>query len=167
MRLSAPIRAVCFDWGGTLMSEVGPQDTSMANWPLVEVLPGVRDCLSALHGHYDLCVATNASISHRNDIQRALERGGLAHFFREIFCFMDLGYKKNQREFWQTVQSELGVSTREVAMVGDSLEYDAIAPRSFGVQSVWLNPGNSPCVTGQFPVVVQLQEFARLVLNAV
>jgi putative hydrolase of the HAD superfamily len=150
------------------MSEVGPQDTSMANWPSIEVLPGALDCLSSLHGQYDLCIATNASISHRKDILRALRRGGLAHFFREIFCFMDLGYKKNQAEFWQVVQSTLGVSADRVAMVGDSLEYDAIAPRSFGVQSVWFNPGGaSPYPAGQFPVVGQLQQFAKLVANAV
>ena len=29
------IRAVCFDWGGTLMSEAGPEDIPMCDWPEV------------------------------------------------------------------------------------------------------------------------------------
>ncbi len=167
MQLAAPIRAVCFDWGGTLMSEVGPQDTSMANWPTVEVLPGARECLARLHGSATLCIATNAVISHHSDIRRALDRGEIGHYFDTIFCFMDLGFKKNQSQFWAEVQRALGVPLAEVAMVGDSLEHDAEAPRSFGVQSVWL-ASNEVNQRGQrrAPRVATLEEFADMVTNA-
>lgn len=149
------------------MSEVGPQDTSMANWPSVEVLPGAQECLSQLHGTVPLCIATNAVISHHQDIRRALERGNLSHYFDRVFCFMDLGFKKNQPQFWQAVEVALRVPLRQIAMVGDSLEHDAMAPQSFGVQSAWLAP-NEAGKAAQHGVrrVATLQDFAQLVANA-
>lgn len=167
MGLSAPIRAVCFDWGGTLMSEIGPQDTSMSNWPTVEVLEGAISAVQELHKKYILCIATNASISHYHDIQRALQRGGLARYFDHIFCYMDLGFKKTQIEFWQKVSSTLNVPFHEIAMVGDSLENDAQAPHSFGVQAVWLSPPEPVEARGlSFPVVQDLRQFSQMVLSA-
>ncbi len=149
------------------MSEVGPQDTSMANWPTVEVLPGVRESLSQLHQTVTLCVATNAVISHHQDIRRALDRVNLSHYFDRVFCFMDLGFKKNQHQFWEAVELDLQIPLRQVAMVGDSLEHDALAPHSFGVQSAWLAPSEASNA-GQQGVrrVSSLQEFAQLVANA-
>ena len=149
------------------MSEVGPQDTSMANWPSVEVLPGAQECLSQLHGTVTLCIATNAVISHQQDIRKALDRGNLSHYFDRIFCFMDLGFKKNQPQFWEAVELALRVPLRQIAMVGDSLEHDALAPQSFGVQSAWLSPSEADNAAHHgVRRVASLQEFAKLVANA-
>ena len=57
------IRAVCFDWGGTLMSERGPEDIPMGLWPEVEVVEGAAKALEVLHGKLPLAIATNASVS--------------------------------------------------------------------------------------------------------
>ena len=38
--------------------------------------------------------------------------------------------------------SKLRLPAIELAMVGDSLEQDVVAPRRFGVYSVWFNEGN-------------------------
>jgi FMN phosphatase YigB (HAD superfamily) len=134
----------------------------MANWPSVEVLPGAQECLSQLHGTVPLCIATNAVISHHQDIRRALERGNLSQYFDRVFCF-----KKNQPQFWQAVEVALRVPLRQIAMVGDSLEHDALAPQSFGVQSAWLAP-NEAGKAAQHGVrrVATLQDFAQLVANA-
>ena len=149
------------------MSEVGPQDTSMANWPSVQVLPGAHECVSQLHGTATLCIATNAVISHHQDIRRALARGNLSQYFDKVFCFMDLGFKKNQPQFWEAVELSLNVPLRQIAMVGDSLEHDALAPQSFGVQSAWLARGDAS-EAAQYGVrrVASLEEFAQLVANA-
>jgi phosphoglycolate phosphatase-like HAD superfamily hydrolase len=79
--MQLPILTVCFDWGGTLMSEIGPQDRPMCAWPEVHVLDGVVACLDQLAPSHALCIATNASISHQKDIQAALDRGGIGHYF--------------------------------------------------------------------------------------
>jgi len=154
---------VCFDWGGTLMSEVGPADIPMALWPTVEVLPGARECLSLLAGHLPLAIASNASVSDGEMIRRALARVGLARFFTAVFCRADLGAGKREPAFWTEAVRGLGVAPESIAMVGDSLEDDVLAPRRCGVQTVWLNAGPAPAGV---LAVDTLPRFAAWVLAA-
>lgn len=165
--LRAPIRAVCFDWGGTLMSEAGPEEFPMSEWPEVSAMPGARECLEALHGVAPLCVATNATVSRRPMIERALERVGLRAYFADIFCYTELGYRKSEPAFWRVVESTLQVPLAHIAMVGDSLEHDVLAPRKFGVQTVWFNGSgaHTPADAG-VTEVRSLIEFAELVRGA-
>ena len=93
LRLAGPIRLVCFDWGGTLMSEAGPEDTPMGRWPQVHAVPGAATCLAELAGRVPLCVATNASVSGRASIERALDRVGFLGHFADIFCYTELGVR--------------------------------------------------------------------------
>lgn len=165
--LCAPIRAVCFDWGGTLMSEDGPPETPMALWPRVAVIPGARECLAALHGYARLCIATNARVSDRAMIELALERAGLLANISQIFCYAEIGSTKSQPEFWHAVGTRLGVPLSDVAMVGDSLEHDVLAPRRFGLQSVWFNSGGGhPDPPPAVPTVTRLDQFADMVRQA-
>ncbi|WP_434044097.1 MULTISPECIES: HAD family hydrolase [Sorangium] len=167
MERLSDVRAVCFDWGGTLMSEDGPDDLPMGLWPTVQAIPGAAECLTSLEGHVPLCIATNASVSRKPMIEVALGRVGLARFFREIFCYAELGYKKNQPEFWQAVAAQLGFPLHRIAMIGDSLEHDCVAPRSFGVQAVWFNEdGKRRAPDVAVPVVTRLEQFASRVKNA-
>ena len=162
----ATVSAICFDWGGTLMSEDGPADIPMALWPHVQPIDGAADCLASLAGRFPLCVATNAAVSDRTMIRRALERVNLAHYFSHIFCQTDLGYRKDQPEFWQAVAAELRLPLAEVAMIGDTLEHDCLAPRAFGVQAVWFNErGRHAQPQPPVPTVTDLREFARLLQN--
>lgn len=166
--LRFPIRAVCFDWGGTLMSEAGPDDVPMALWPHVAVIPGAKECLATLDGSLPLCIATNAADSGRPMIERALDRVGLLHHFSHVFCFTDLGFKKIQPEFWHAVQERLGLPPHEIAMVGDSLEYDVLVPQRCGLQSVWFNArGEHDAPPIPVPTVTSLEQFAGLVKSAV
>ena len=163
--LRAPIAAACFDWGGTLMSEAGPDNLPMGAWPEVQAVPGAHEALSALHGRLPLCIATNAAVSNVGQIEQALARVGLAQFFSHVFCFSDLRRRKDDPAFWDAVAARLGVPLTSVAMVGDSLEQDVLAPARFGVQSVWFKAGG-PDVDPHVPTVTDLREFSRLVLQA-
>ena len=164
--LRAPITAACFDWGGTLMAEAGPGDLPMGAWPEVRALPGAHEALAMLHGRLPLCIATNASMSDTGQIAQALGRVGLADYISHVFCFTDLGCRKDDPAFWHAVSARLGVPLASVAMVGDSMEQDALAPARFGVQSVWLN-ATGPGLEAHVPTVTDLREFSRLVLQAV
>jgi len=134
------LRFVLFDWGDTLMAERGgPEDISMAFWPEVRAIEGAAEALAVLGSRYTLAIATNASVSRRDDIQRALTRVGLAAGFAHIFCYTELGSRKDEPEFWGAVLGRLGASRAEVVMVGDSLEQDVLAPQRFGIRAVWFN----------------------------
>lgn len=161
------IRAACFDWGGTLMSEDGPEDVPMASWPMVRAIEGAEDCLRLLEGRVPLAIATNAKASGRAMIELALERAGLRRYFGHVFCFAEIGFRKGEPEFWDLVSRELGVPLPKIAMIGDSWEQDALLPRRFGVQAVWFDAhGGAVPVSPDVPVVPELAWFARWVLEA-
>lgn len=45
------------DWGNTLMSEAGPTDIPMPDWPEVRTIDGAREVLSLLSKSYRIAVA--------------------------------------------------------------------------------------------------------------
>jgi hypothetical protein len=55
------LRCISFDWGGTLMSEDGPQDRAMALWPQVEAVPGAHATLAALAARWPYFLALSSS----------------------------------------------------------------------------------------------------------
>lgn len=134
-------RWALFDWGGTLMSEAGPLDLPMALWPEVTAIPGAHETLATLKATHSIGIATNASVSKRNMIEIALGRVGLREYVSEVFCYSDIGARKDSDEFWRAVLDRLGVEAASVAMIGDSIEQDVVAPRHFGIFSIWFNEG--------------------------
>jgi FMN phosphatase YigB (HAD superfamily) len=161
------VRAVCFDWGGTLMTEDGPEGLPMTSWPVVQAVEGAEDCLRQLEGRVPLAIATNATHSGRDMIVLALERVGLRRYFDHVFCFAEIGFRKGDPEFWEVVSRGLGVPLARIAMVGDSWEQDALLPRRFGVQAVWFaGRGAALPASPEVPVVRDLALFARWVLEA-
>jgi FMN phosphatase YigB (HAD superfamily) len=134
-----PLKWVLFDWGGTLMSEEGPLDVPMALWPEVRAIPGALPTLQAFAGRCDVAIATNASVSTRDQILVALHRVGLDAFVSRVFCYRDLGVRKDDEAFWREVRRQLQVDDSEIVMVGDHLDQDVVAPRRFGIATVWFN----------------------------
>jgi HAD superfamily hydrolase (TIGR01509 family) len=157
-------RTILFDWGGTLMSEDGPLDVSMGLWPEVRALPGAQLTLAALAPRYRLALATNATVSRRDMIERALERVALRRYISEIFCFTEIGARKDAPEFWAAVVERLDAKPSELAMVGDSLDQDVLAPRRFGIHSIWFNEdGRQPAPVEALPTVHRLPELIPLI----
>ena len=157
-------RAVLFDWGGTLMSEDGPLDIPMGMWPEVRAIDGARETLAALAPTHRIAIATNATVSNREMIERALERVALRGYVTDIFCFTELGVRKDSPDFWSKVLATLKARPTDVAMVGDTLDQDVIAPRRHGVYSVWFNEGgrNRTLAPG-IPTVESLPDVVPLV----
>lgn len=164
--LRAPIRAVCLDWGDTLMADDGPPGVPMCQWPRVTAIPGARECLAALHGRVPLYVATNAGDSDQASIQRALGRVELASFFTHVFCLVEIGVAKSEPEYWQVVQTRLGLPASAIAMIGDDVETDVLRPREAGIQTVWFNQGGChPDPSDPVATVTGLVVFAQAVLR--
>jgi aminoglycoside 6'-N-acetyltransferase I len=139
MIANTKLRFVLFDWGDTLMSEAGSLDIPMADWPEVQVIDGASEVLSLLSKRYRIAIATNATVSKKCDVVRALERVGLNTFINEIFCFTELGHKKSEPEFWDAVLARLGAQKNDLVMIGDSLEQDVLGPMGVGIRAIWFN----------------------------
>ncbi len=145
------------------MADDGPADLPMALWPEVRAIEGAREMLEALAPRYRIAIATNASVSDGPLVRRALERVALAEHVSAIFCSNEIGARKESLAFWEAVGSALNVAPGEIAMLGDSLENDVLAPRRFGVPAAWFNPGSAPLPPGvAVPVIRRLAGFPRL-----
>jgi putative hydrolase of the HAD superfamily len=163
---SLVLRSICFDWGGTLMAETGPQDLPMAVWPQISVTPGAAATLAALAARWPLHIATNASVSSREQIGEALKRAGLLQHFQQIFCYADIGARKDSPAFWQAVERATGVPSNHMAMVGDSLEQDVRGPALCGLHTVWFNDGGRQAMPSlAVPSVQHLSELVPYFAN--
>ncbi|WP_432720580.1 HAD family hydrolase [Jeongeupia wiesaeckerbachi] len=101
------LRAILFDWGGTLMEDDPANTTAMAEWPDVQRVPGALEALAACRSHITVCVATNATVSRDEEVWNALSRVGLADGIKHVFSRQSLGFGKQDPRFWQHVQAEL------------------------------------------------------------
>ncbi len=157
------LRFVVFDWGGTLMCEDGPEEVSMAYWPSVRAIEGAREVVEALAARYSLAVASNATVSGKREIVRALERVGLSPFISEVFCYRELGRKKCEPAFWRSVLTRLGAEPDELIVIGDSLPQDVLGPRGSGIRAIWFNGRNEPePADGELVAVRRLTELVTL-----
>lgn len=160
------LRSILFDWGGTLMAEDGPVGLPMSEWPEVRAIEGARATLAALAPSFRLGVATNAAASGREAIEQALERVSLRPYVTDVFCFREIGARKETPQFWAHVLRTLGAQPHEVAMIGDSLEPDVLAPRRAGLFSVWFNPRDREANVYGIPVIRSLPEVVPLLTKA-
>jgi putative hydrolase of the HAD superfamily len=161
-------KCILFDWGDTLMSEDGPQDLAMGLWAEVRAIDGARETLETLAPDHRLGIATNAVVSSRLMIERALARVSLDQYITDIFAFSELGVRKDTPEFWSYVFSSLALRPEEIAIVGDTLEQDVIAPRKHGVFSIWFNAtGKTYPAADGYPAVSRLPEVVPILIHGV
>lgn len=153
---------VLFDWGGTLMSEDGPLDVPMALWPEVREIAGARETLQELAGDCRLGIVTNASVSTRNMIEIALGRVGMRSLISEIFCYTEMGVRKDNPAFWRQVLDLTQADPARVVVVGDTLEQDVIGPREAGLFSVWFDASGSGAPQ-TYPVIHELADLVPIV----
>ncbi len=153
------IRAVLFDWGGTLMREL-PFAGPMKDWPRVEALPHAAATLARLHARGSrLALASNAEDSGAADIRAALARAGLAAFIERVFCARELGARKPEPAFFAACLDGLGLAADQVVMVGDGWETDVLGAVRAGLHAVWLSPRPAP---RPLPVIRDLAELPAL-----
>ncbi len=130
------IKAILFDWGGTLMREFPEYYQENADWSRVETMPGVSEVLTALSKDYDLYVASNWSGRFAERLPIALEQVNIKKFFKEIFTAKSLGVLKPEPRFYKEILKRIEADPQEVVMVGDDLHNDVIAAKQAGLFAV-------------------------------
>ena len=94
-----------------------------------------------------------------------VRRVSLLEYITDIFCFTELGVRKDSPEFWSHVLATLKARPEEVAMIGDTLEQDVFPPRRHGVFSVWFNEGGrNPSNPGSIPTVERLPQAVPILM---
>ena len=131
-----------FDWGDTIMKNFPDETGKMYTWHKVEVMPNAEIMLHKLSQHADCYIATNAKDSERGDIIKALQRVGLHKYFKDIFCFREIGYSKPSDDYFNAILNKLEVKKDNLVMIGDSLESDIKGAKSFGIETILYDPNN-------------------------
>lgn len=90
----------------------------------VEILPGVKDTLSALRGHYRLVLATKGDLI---DQKRKIENSGLKDFFEHIEIMSD----KKPSDYRKMLES-VGCPAENFLMIGNSVKSDIIPVLEIG-----------------------------------
>lgn len=105
-------------------------------------LPGARETVERLSGHYRLFLASNGTASVQYS---RLTSAGLYPYFEKVFISEEIGFNKPSREFFDACFAQIPGFEREKAiMVGDSLTSDILGGIRSGLRTCWLNPNHLP-----------------------
>ena len=152
-----------FDWGNTLMVDFPHAQGKMCDWEHVETVPQAKETLAQLTQDHQVFIATSASDSVMEDVQKAFQRVGLDQYLSGYFCFANLGIAKNQPDFYLAVAKQLGVEPSQLTMVGDLPEKDIYPAMDAGLNVVWFNPKNLPAPSKPIPNQIRcLSELLRI-----
>ncbi len=98
------------------------------------LIGGAKDTLSRLRGRYRICIATNGL----KDMQTS-RLTELLPYTERLFISEEFSCIKPQREFFERMTRELGVSPQDCLMIGDSLSSDVAGAVAVGMKSCWFN----------------------------
>jgi putative hydrolase of the HAD superfamily len=133
--------------------EVYPEyEGPMVNWPKIGLVPGAGQALQALSDlGLPLFVATNAAASSAAQVRAALARAGVDSFFSEVFTFNELGFRKPEQGFFDSLAQKIDALPSSLLMVGDEYSKDVWGACAAGWRAIWYNP-NFTSVPGLLPV---------------
>jgi putative hydrolase of the HAD superfamily len=158
------LKVILFDWGNTLMRDFPQYTAPMADWPVVEALPGAQETLRRLAPHYTLVLATSADVSDEAQIRQALGRVGLGQFIQRIYCFKNTGLRKSDPVFYTFILRDLGIHAAQALMVGDNFPSDVLVANQAGIPAVWLNSKNLEVKSGElYQTIHALAELERAI----
>ena len=106
------------------------------SWMLARPYPETLEKLGELQKKYRLVLVSNTD---RFAINNVLNKFGMRKYFERIFCSYELGVIKTDPEFLSKVLTELGVTTDECVMIGDSLESDMLPAQKAGVKAIMMD----------------------------
>ena len=103
------------------------------------LLPGAMELCRTLSERCTLAIVTNgATIAQTGRFARS----GLAPYFKGLFISQELGCRKPERAYFDTVLSRLGVADRrDTVVVGDNLRSDIQGGINAGLDTIWYHPG--------------------------
>ena len=90
----------------------------------VELIDGVEEVLTALHGRYRLVMATKGDLL---DQERKLDKSGLSRYFHHI----EIVSEKKEKEYVKLIK-HLDVIPHEFLMIGNSLKSDILPVLNIG-----------------------------------
>lgn len=118
-----------------------PHETgAMHTWHRISLCSNAGQALKQLSVTFPCYLATNAEDSGRADIIKALSRVSISQYFKGIFCFRDIGFRKPSQEYFAYILKTLNCQPNEIVMVGDDVEKDYTWAHENGANAVLYDP---------------------------
>ena len=118
----------------------------------------VSAAVETLSRSYVLAVATNGPA----DVQATKLRGArLQDFFPIVVASSEVGFGKPDPRIFQAAVERVGVPSKDVLVVGDSLEKDVVGSAAAGLRCVWVNRADTPRI-GTIPPAFEIRSLAEL-----
>ena len=99
----------------------------------------VIETLKYLENKYKLYCASNGNL--KTQLNR-LKKAKINQYFQAIFVSDDIGYEKPKLEFFKECVDRCKIDTKNILMIGDSIESDIIGANNFGIDTCWYNKNN-------------------------
>lgn len=140
------ITHLIFDWGDTLMADAPDIKQAMYLWDKITVMHGVAETIPYLHGKYVCTVGSNAGESDALAMKKAFERVSLDSCFDYYFTSKELGARKPDTAFFESIVQKLGTSAENAVMIGNDYEKDISGAKRAGLKTVLITmeKGNYP-----------------------
>ncbi len=152
------ITTLIFDWGDTLMRDYPELPGPMYTWEHVEWIPGAKETLEKVFGHYDMVVATNAGESNTEAMIKALQRVGAERYFQYFYSSKDLGVQKPDPKFFLAICEKLNSKPSNCVMIGNSYEKDIAGAKDAGMKTIYFNEKCSDDHAGKADYIVNRME---------
>ncbi len=147
MQYISDIKTIVFDWGDTIMRDYGLPGP-MSGWSKVAWINGAEASVKTLSTKYICVIATSADHSDTQEMKKALARVGADKYFHHFYSQKELGYKKPDFRFFQSVMHLSGAQPESAAMVGNLYEKDIVGAKKAGMLTIFYNENK---LEGAFP----------------
>ncbi len=136
------IKYLIFDWGDTLMADDPNNDRAMYLWEEIKVMQGVTNVMPYLHSKYICTVGSNAGESDAIAMKKAFERVNLDSCFDFYFTSKELGVRKPDTAFFESILQKLGANAENAVMIGNDYLKDISGAKKAGLKTVLITKLN-------------------------
>ena len=120
------------------------------------LFPNTLEILEYLRPRYKLYILTNG---FRETQFKKLRNCGLDRYFDQVFTSETIGINKPDVRIFQWAVNSVNARKKECLMIGDDNEVDIAGASSFGIDSVYFNPGRHE---GGIPSTYEIRELREL-----
>ncbi len=124
-------------WSNLLDIDIIHEKKKSENMSLIKLLEGSLDILERLSNlNKKLFLVTNA---HRKTLEIKLSKFDLSKYFDELICSHELGYVKEDIQFWHLLRNKLQIDYNDSVLIEDTFD-NIISAHNAGVSNfVYIN----------------------------
>ena len=124
-------------WSNLLDIDIIHEKKKSENMSLIKLLEGSLDILERLSNlNKKLFLVTNA---HRKTLEIKLSKFDLSKYFDELVCSHELGYVKEDIQFWHLLRNKLQIDYNDSVLIEDTFD-NIISAHNAGVSNfVYIN----------------------------